>query len=70
METITKTTTIKDKLLAAFEAGRNSLPGDGPIRAAAMESFAKQGIPNRKSEEYKYVNMELLLKGDFAFAAV
>jgi len=30
-----------------------------------MESFSKLGIPGRKSEEYKYVNIELLLKGDF-----
>jgi Fe-S cluster assembly protein SufD len=34
-----------------------------------MKSFLQQGIPNRKHEEYKYVNMELLLKGDFAFPA-
>lgn len=69
METITKTNTTNDKLLAAFESAKPQLPGDAMIRAAAMESFATQGIPTRKSEEYKYVNMELLLKGDFSFTA-
>ena len=64
METIIKAN-ITDKLIEAFE----SLFGDIQLREQALESFSKQGIPGRKSEEYKYVNMELLLKGDFAFTS-
>ena len=69
METITKVNTIKDKLIAEFESSKGSLFGDLNIREQALESFSKQGIPNRKSEEYKYVNMELALKGEFAFTS-
>lgn len=67
METITKVNTIKDKLIAEFESSKGSLFGDVTIREQALEAFSKQGIPGRKSEEYKYVNMELALKGEFAF---
>ena len=34
-----------------------------------MESFYKQGIPNRKHEEYKYTHVDLMLKEDFYFSA-
>jgi Fe-S cluster assembly protein SufD len=68
METITKTNTLKDKLISEFESSKNFLFGDLSIREKAIEIFSKQGIPNRKSEEYKYVNMDLVLKGDFSFA--
>ena len=69
METITKVNTIKDKLIAEFESSKGSLFGDLNIREQALESYTKQGIPGRKSEEYKYVNMELALKGEFAFSS-
>lgn len=69
METITKVNTIKDKLIAEFESSKGSLFGDLHIREKALEAFSKQGIPNRKSEEYKYMNMDLALKGDFAFSS-
>jgi Fe-S cluster assembly protein SufD len=68
METITKTNTTTEKLISGFESLKNSLFGDLTVREQAMESFSKQGIPGRKSEEYKYVNMELALKGDFKIA--
>lgn len=68
METITKTPSIKDKLLAEFASSKNSLFGDLKLRLKAMESFSKQGIPGRKSEEYKYVNVEQMLKSEFAFS--
>ena len=67
METITKINTIKDKVIAEFESSKGSLFGDATIREQALTAFSNQGIPNRKSEEYKYVNMELALKGDFVF---
>lgn len=66
METITKKNTTADKLISEFELTKNSMFGDVQLREEAMESFIKQGIPSRKQEEYKYVNMELMLKGDFA----
>jgi len=68
METITKNTTT-DKLIAGFTASKNTLFGDGILRDQAMESFLRLGVPGRKSEEYKYVNMELALKGDLAAAS-
>lgn len=68
METITKTN-ITDKLIEAFESSKQTLFVDKQMRSQALESFSKQGIPGRKSEEYKYVNMELLLKGDFSFSS-
>lgn len=64
METITKTNTT-EKLIAGFESLKHSLSGDIKLREEAINSFAKQGIPGRKHEEYKYLNMELALKGDF-----
>lgn len=69
METITKVNTIKDKLIAEFESSKGSLFGDVKLREQALEAFSKLGIPGRKSEEYKYVNMELALKGEFAFSS-
>ncbi len=69
METITKKNTIKDKLLSEFELSKNSLFGNIELREHAAKSFSEQGIPNRKHEEYKYVNIDLLLKGDFSLTA-
>lgn len=37
-------------------------------RSAALDAFTLHGIPNRKSEEYKYLNLELTLKGGFSFS--
>ncbi|MGZ6539957.1 MAG: Fe-S cluster assembly protein SufD, partial [Bacteroidia bacterium] len=67
METITKINTLKDKLISEFELSKNSLFGNVKLRELAMGSFSKQGIPGRKSEEYKYVNIDLMLKGEFSF---
>jgi Fe-S cluster assembly protein SufD len=68
MDTITKNNTSIEKFATGFESLKPALFGDMKIREAAMESFYKQGIPGRKHEEYKYVNMELSLKGDFTFS--
>jgi Fe-S cluster assembly protein SufD len=68
METITKVS-IKEKIISEFELNKNSLFGDSTVRKNALDCFSKLGIPGRKSEEYKYVNMELTLKGDFAFSS-
>ncbi len=69
METITKPSTIKDKLIAEFESSKNSLFGSLNLREEAIESFAKQGIPNRRHEEYKYTNVDLMLKDEFVLGA-
>ena len=62
MQTITKPESLQNKLITAFESIKNSSYGDLNLRLQAIRSFEKQGIPNRKHEEYRYVNMELLLK--------
>lgn len=67
MQTITKPETIKNKLITAFESVKTTLYGDSNLRLQAIHSFDEQGIPNRKNEEYKYVNMELVLKDNFVF---
>lgn len=68
METITKKNNITEKLISEFESSKKSFFGDVKLRENAMDAFLKQGIPNRKHEEYKYVNLELMLKGDFALS--
>ncbi len=68
METIIKTNSTIEKFITEFESSKKSLFGDLSIREKAFDVFLKQGIPSRKHEEYKYVNMELLMKGDFAFS--
>jgi Fe-S cluster assembly protein SufD len=68
MQTITKPESLQNKLITAFESIKNSSYGDLNLRLQAIRSFEKQGIPNRKHEEYKYVNMELLLKDNFGFS--
>lgn len=70
METITKSTTTKDILIAEYESSKTSLFGDLKLRKNAIDSFSKLGIPNRKHEEYKYTNIELMLKGDFGVNVV
>jgi Fe-S cluster assembly protein SufD len=67
METITKISAT-EKLISGFESVKDSLFGNIKLREQAIESFSKQGIPGRKHEEYKYVNMELALKADFALS--
>ena len=62
MQTITPSTTLKNQLIASFDLEKDSLFGDLDLRIQAINSFEKQGIPTRKSEEYKYVPLELLLK--------
>jgi Fe-S cluster assembly protein SufD len=65
METIIKPTTITEKFLKLIEASSTIIFGE-TVRESAIEAFTKQGIPNRKHEEYKYVNIDLTLKGEFS----
>jgi Fe-S cluster assembly protein SufD len=68
METVIKTNSIKDKLIFEFETSKLFLFGDTQLRNQAMESFYKQGIPDRKHEEYKYIPAASMLKGEFDFS--
>jgi len=68
METVFKTSTIKDKLIFEFEESKLFLFGNTQLRDKAMESFYKQGIPNRKHEEYKYTHIDLMLREGFDFS--
>lgn len=68
METITRTNTTTEKLIITFESSKSLLFGDLQLREAAIKAFSKQGVPGRKHEEYKYLNMELALKGELMMA--
>lgn len=68
MDTITKTS-LKDKLISQFELMKSSLTGVPSIRENAINAFSKQGLPGRKHEEYKYLNFELILKGDYSLSS-
>jgi Fe-S cluster assembly protein SufD len=65
METVSKTSAIKDKFIFEFETSKSFLFGNTQLRDKAMESFYNQGIPTRKHEEYKYIRVDLMLKEDF-----
>ncbi|MGQ0829726.1 MAG: Fe-S cluster assembly protein SufD [Bacteroidota bacterium] len=60
---------LEGLLITEFESSKNSLFGNLKLREQAIKSFAKQGIPNRKHEEYKYINVEQVLKGEFIFTS-
>ncbi len=68
METVTKTSTIKDKFIFEFETSKLFLFGNTQLRDKSMEIFYKQGIPNYKHEEYKYTRVDVMLKGEFDFS--
>jgi Fe-S cluster assembly protein SufD len=58
---------LEGMIASEFESTKHSLFGNLHLREEAMNSFASKGFPTRKSEEYKYINVELTLKDDFAF---
>ena len=61
METVAKISTTENILKLIETASPQSW--GSKERELALTAFSEQGIPNRKSEEYKYVNMDLALKG-------
>lgn len=63
----TETLSFKDALLQHFEQTLPSLFGDAQIRRKAAAYFEKHGFPNRKTEDYKYINPEAVLKSGFGF---
>ena len=62
---VSTTGKLEDLLISEFESTKNSLFGNIFLREQAMKSFYGQGIPNRKQEEYKYLNIDLHLKGEY-----
>jgi Fe-S cluster assembly protein SufD len=64
--TLTSKTTITEKIIEAYAPRIAAMAGDQSLRIKALESFRSMGIPGRRSEEYKYVNLESVLK-DISF---
>lgn len=62
---ITASQKVEELLISEFENQKNTFWGDKEIRNQAIKSFTEQGIPKRKSEEYKYINFDLILKEEF-----
>ena len=61
---------ISANLLAGFETARDQLPGAGQpwlesLREAGIGGFAEAGIPHAKVEDWKYTNLNALMKLDF-----
>lgn len=63
----TETLSFKEVLLDHFGQILPSLFGDAQIRRKAAAYFEKHGFPNRKTEDYKYINPEAILKNGFGF---
>jgi Fe-S cluster assembly protein SufD len=58
-------TDAETALADAFNEARSRLPGDGVVavqRAAAFELFAKEGLPHRRIEEWKYTDLRALMR--------
>ncbi len=67
METVAKISTTEN-ILKLIETASPQSWGN-KARELAVDAFSKQGIPNRKSEEYKYVNMEQALKSALSLSS-
>src|ERR1035437_3442500 len=61
MEKISST----EKLASGFRRVKNSLKGFPALREKAIAEFERQGIPNRKNEEWKYSDASALFKSEF-----
>lgn len=69
METKTKLSAATDFFLNDYQRLEGTDTLHPEIRQKAIAAFEQMGIPNRKSEEYKYLPMELLLKGNYSAAS-
>jgi Fe-S cluster assembly protein SufD len=64
-EIATIKTAAETGLAQAFSQARGRLPGDDAITAqrdAAFDLFAKQGLPHRRVEEWKYTDLRALMR--------
>jgi len=66
---VAETLSFKNALLENFEQILPTLYGDSQTRRNAAAHFEKIGFPNRKTEDYKYINPEAVLKQGFGFNA-
>ena len=58
-------TAAETALAQAYEAARDQLPGDDAVasqREAAFALFAKEGLPHRRIEEWKYTDLRALMR--------
>ncbi len=58
-------TAAETALANAFAEARGRLPGDDALaarRAAAFDLFAKEGLPHRRIEEWKYTDLRALMR--------
>jgi Fe-S cluster assembly protein SufD len=58
-------TAAETALANAFAEARPRLPGNGAVaaqRAAAFELFAREGLPHRRIEEWKYTDLRALMR--------
>jgi Fe-S cluster assembly protein SufD len=60
--------TVTDTILKLAESISSPI-WEGEKRNLALSAFKKLGIPNRKSEEYKYCKIDLILKEDYALTS-
>ena len=58
-------TAAETALASAFAEARSRLPGDNAVaaqRAGAFALFAKEGLPHRRIEEWKYTDLRALMR--------
>ena len=58
-------TAAESALANTFAEARGRLPGDAAVaaqRVAAFDVFAKQGLPHRRIEEWKYTDLRALMR--------
>jgi Fe-S cluster assembly protein SufD len=71
-EVATIKTAAETALAQAFSRARDSLPGDDAIAAqrdAAFDLFARQGLPHRRVEDWKYTDLRALMRDAKPLAA-
>jgi Fe-S cluster assembly protein SufD len=68
MTTTAEGVSLKEKLLADFELQKTAFFPDNPVlsgfRNNAAEAFKNLGFPNKKWEEYRYLNFDNFLKSE------
>lgn len=67
---MTEATTLHDKRAAAYAAHRARLPGAGvdwidSLRSAAMDAFTRTGLPTRRMEDWKYVDLRAVAETEW-----
>ncbi len=65
-------TAAETALAEAFAKARDRLPGDDAVAArrdAAFDVFAKEGLPHRRVEEWKYTDLRALMRDAKPLAA-